>query len=235
MSWQKYLLVPKLMWHGIRARADDATAWNRYWGGIQRTGAEGEVLWDAGSQNEIASSLERLLPRMDSGLPIVDVGCGNGRHTRTLASHFPKALGIDLSTQAVEKARQESQGLSNVSYEVLDLSVPGAGRKRATGLGDVNVYVRGVFHILDHPRLVAMVSNLRDMLGSRGTLYLLETAHQGSPLDYMMSLGATASSIPSPLRRLIESGIRAPRTFGEKRFREYFSEAQWETLASGPA
>lgn len=236
MSWQKFLLVPKLMWHGIRARADDATAWDRYWGGIQRTGAEGEVLWDAGSQNEISGSLERLLPRMNDALPIVDVGCGNGRHTRVLAQHFPSALGIDLSARAIERARQESQGIPNVSYQVLDLCLPGACQQLAAArLGELNVYVRGVFHILDDQRLLAMVRNLRDMLGARGTLYLLETAHQGSPLDYMLSLGATASSMPSPLRRLIESGIRAPRPFDEPRFRQYFPLDQWETLASGPA
>lgn len=235
MSWQKFLLVPRLVWHGIRARGDDETAWNRYWGGIKHTGAEGEVLWDAGSQNEISRSLEQLLPRMDRGLPIVDVGCGNGRHTRVLATHFPRAQGLDLSSEAIEKARQESRGFSNVSYQVLDLSTPGAGKQLAAGLGDMNVYVRGVLHIVEHGRRLEMVRNLRDMLGSRGTLYLLETAHEGSPLDYMMSLGATASSIPSPLRRLIEAGIRPPQNFGERRFRQYFPEHQWQTLASGPS
>ena len=235
MSWRKYLLVPKLMWHGLRARADDATAWERYWGGIQRTGAEGEVLWDAGSQSEITRSLERLLPRMDSSLPIVDVGCGNGRHTRVLAAHFPKAHGIDLSSQAIEKARQESRGVANVSFDVSDLSVPGAGKRLAAELGDMNVYVRGVLHIVEHRRRLAMVRNLRDMLGARGTLYLLETAHEGSPLDYMTSLGATPSWIPGPMRRLIEAGIRAPQSFGELRFRRYFPEAEWEPLASGSA
>lgn len=235
MSWQKYLLVPKLIWHGLRARGDDATAWERYWGRIHRTGADGEVLWDAGSQAEIDGSLQRLLPHMDRTLPIIDVGCGNGRHTRVLAAHFPKVEGVDLSSQAIEKARQESRELSNVSYQVLDMSVPGVGRKLASERGEMNAYVRGVFHIVDHQRRLTMVQNLRDMLGARGVLYLLETAHEGSPLDYMTSLGATPSSIPSPLQRCIEAGLPPPRYFGERRFREYFPEDQWETLASGEA
>jgi hypothetical protein len=41
--------------------------------------------------------------------------------------------------------------------------------------------------------------------------------------------------MPSPLRRCIEAGLRAPQSFGEHRFRQYFAEAQWETLSSGPA
>jgi hypothetical protein len=73
------------------------------------------------------------------------------------------------------------------------------------------------------------------MMGSRGALYLLETAHEGSALDYMMSLGATASWMPSPLRRCIEAGLPAPQNFGERRFRQYFPDDHWETLASGSA
>jgi SAM-dependent methyltransferase len=233
MSWQKYLMVPKLIWHGLRAPGDDAVAWERYWGGVQRTGADGEVLWDAGSQSEIERSLRQLLPHMDRTLPIVDVGCGNGRHTRVLAAHFPTALGLDVSSQAIEKARQESRDFPSVSYRVLDASTPGAGRTLAQELGDMNLYVRGVFHILAHPRRLAMVQNLRDMLGERGLLFLVETAHEGSPLDYLASLGATPGSIPAPLQKCIESGIRAPQNFGERRFRQYFPEDAWETLASG--
>jgi SAM-dependent methyltransferase len=234
MSWQKYLMVPKLIWHGLRAPGDKTAAWERYWGAVQRTGADGEVLWDAGSQNELERSLKQLLPHMDRGLPIVDVGCGNGRHTRALAAHFPTALGLDVSSQAIERARQESRDQANVSYRVLDASVPGIGQTLARELGDMNIYVRGVFHILDHPRRLAMVQNLRDMLGERGMLFLVETAHEGSPLDYLTSLGATPSSFPTPLQRCIESGLPAPRNFGERRFRQYFPDKAWETLASGP-
>ncbi len=234
-SWQKYLLVPQLIWHGLRAPGDDTTAWDRYWGDIQRTGAHGEVLWDAGSQGEIESSLERLLPQMDRTLPLIDVGCGNGRHTRALAAHFPGVLGVDMSAQAIERARLESQGVANVSYRVLDASVPGTGQQLAREFGEVNIYVRGVFHIVDHRRRLAMVRNFREMLGGRGALYLLETAHPGSALDYMVSLGATPAFIPEPLRRCIRSGLRAPESFGERRFRKYFPEGAWHTLASGPA
>jgi SAM-dependent methyltransferase len=233
MSWQKFLLVPRLMWHGIRAGGDATKAWERYWSGIQRTGADGDVLWDAGSEAELSQSLERLLAHMDRSLPVLDVGCGNGRHTRVLAAHFPAAHGLDLSSRAVERARQESRDFTHVSYRVLDASQPGVGRQLADELGEVNAYVRGVFHILEHSQRLSLVRNLRELLGRRGVLFLLETAHEGSPLDYLESLGATATSIPAPLQRCIESGVRPPVAFDERMFRKYFPEEAWETLACG--
>ncbi len=39
----------------------------------------------------------------------------------------------------------------------------------------------------------------------------------------------------STLLRCIAAGIRPPQNFGERRFRQYFPEEQWETLASGPS
>ena len=233
MSWQKFLLIPRLAWHGVRAPSDAAKAWERYWGGIQRTGADGDVLWDAGSEAELSQSLQRVLSHMDRTLPILDVGCGNGRHTRALAPHFPAAHGLDLSSRAIEKAREESRDVSNISYRVLDASQPGVGRQLAEELGEVNAYVRGVFHILDPEHRLGMVRNLRELLGRRGVLFLLETAHEGSPLDYLQSLGATATSIPAPLRRCIASGVRPPEAFDERMFRKYFPEGEWETLACG--
>lgn len=233
MSWQKFLLVPRLMWHGLRGPGDAAKAWENYWSSIQRTGADGDVLWDAGSEAELSRSLGQVLSHMERTLPVIDIGCGNGRHSRALAAHFASVVGLDLSSTAVEKARQESKGLTNVSYEVLDASAPSAGQVLAQRFGECNAYVRGVFHVLSPQHRRRMVENLRTLLGLRGVLFLLETAHHGSPLDYLESLGATATSIPEPLKLCIQSGVRAPVSFNERVFREYFPATGWETLECG--
>src|SRR5690349_7066403 len=138
MSWHKYLLIPKLMWYGMRASRDNVVAWDRFWACVQRTGPGGDVLWDAGSDAEIAGALGQLRPHLDPTLPIVDVGCGNGRYTRLLASLFPQALGIDVSTHALAKARDESRNVANVSYRVQDVGRPEVGRQLATELGELN-------------------------------------------------------------------------------------------------
>jgi SAM-dependent methyltransferase len=163
-------------------------------------------------------------------LPIVDVGCGNGRFTRLLATVFPRALGVDFSPHAIERARAESSGASNISFQILDISEDGAGDQLA---GEANVFVRGVLHVLDPKRRETAVTNLRRALGTRGTLYFSETNIEGNPLDHLEFQGATATSMPDPLRRCIAAGIRPPSHFGDDERERFFGSSAWRTLESG--
>jgi SAM-dependent methyltransferase len=210
MSLRKLLLIPQLIWYGVRAPRDQAKAWDRFWAGIRRTGPGGEVLWDAASKEELDGVLARVTTRMDAGLPVVDVGCGNGRFSRLLAARFPRVLGIDVSPQAIERAKEESRGVENVSYRVLDASAPGVGRSLAGELGEVNVLMRGVFHVFDAGQRARAVENLAAMMGERGVIYCAETNYEGDPLDQLVTQGATPTTMPEPLRKCIEAGIKPP-------------------------
>jgi tRNA/tmRNA/rRNA uracil-C5-methylase (TrmA/RlmC/RlmD family) len=64
------------------------------------------VLWDAANQEELDGVVARVLAHMDQSLPLVDVGCGNGRFSRLLAAHFPKVLGVDISAHAIKRANE---------------------------------------------------------------------------------------------------------------------------------
>jgi SAM-dependent methyltransferase len=143
MSWRKYLLVPKLIWSSRRASRNQQVAWDRFWASVRRTGPGGDVLWDAGSEYEIEDTVRRLRPHLDPSLSIVDAGCGNGRYTRALAAYFPRAVGIDVSPHAIERAREESKDVESVSFRVEDVGLPQVGRKLAAEFGDANIYVRG--------------------------------------------------------------------------------------------
>jgi SAM-dependent methyltransferase len=233
MSWRKLTVIPQLIWYGLRAPRDQAKAWDRYWGDIRKTGIDGDVLWDAASTVELEAVRARVRAHFDAALPLVDVGCGNGRFTRALAAQFPKALGVDFSPSAVERARAESADAANVSFQVLDISAAGAGDELARALGDVNVFVRGVLHVLDPARRAAAVDNLKRALGARGTLYFSETNIEGNPLDHLEFQGATATSMPDPLRRCIAAGIRPPSHFGDPERERFFASSAWKTLESG--
>ncbi len=234
MSWRKYLLVPKLIWYSRRASQNQQVAWDRFWASVRRTGPGGDVLWDAGSEYEIEDTVHRFSPHFDPSLPIVDAGCGNGRYTRALAAYFPLAVGIDVSPHAIERAREESRDVESVSFRVQDIGLPQVGRKLAAEFGDVNIYVRGVLHVLPPKQRQTLVQNLRDLLGTRGTLYLVETALKGDPLDHLEYQSATQGSIPDPLLKCIVNGVRPPVHFDESQFRMYFANEHWKTLDCGP-
>ncbi len=57
---------------------------------------------------------------------ILDLGCGRGRHSITLARRGYKVKGIDISEEAVKKASAKANeiGLDNIEFEVRDMRNP---------------------------------------------------------------------------------------------------------------
>ena len=66
-AWQKYLMIPRLVRMSRSAPKDRPLAWDRYWSGIEATGAGGEVLWDSGSDHEFRGYRDVLLRHFDPG------------------------------------------------------------------------------------------------------------------------------------------------------------------------
>jgi ubiquinone/menaquinone biosynthesis C-methylase UbiE/DNA-binding transcriptional ArsR family regulator len=64
-------------------------------------------------------AIEKLLPR---GLVIADVGCGTGSLTFELARFAEKAIGIDLSTEMLRRARElaKARRVRNVEFRIGD-------------------------------------------------------------------------------------------------------------------
>lgn len=234
MSYRKFLVLPRLILSGIRAPKDVRAAWNAYWGGIRRTGAGGDVLWDGASETELRwcrETAERFLPRE---LPVVDLGTGNGRYARMLASVFPRTIGVDFSERAVELAKNESKGIGNLEFRAADVTDHGWASALHGELGDANVFVRGVFHVLTPPEVQAAASTIETLLGTRGVLLFQETAFPGSALDYIESLTKQGQALPAPLGRCIESGLRPPRHFSAAELDRFFPAERWDRLAAEP-
>jgi SAM-dependent methyltransferase len=231
----KYLLIPQLMWYGVRADRNPARGWDRFWASVRRTGSGGEVLWDGASAEEMDGVRARALADMATDLPVVDVGCGNGRFSRLLAGSFPQVLGVDISANAVRRAEEESADVDNVTYRVLDVTAADAGKQLFGQLGEANVFLRGVLHLLDTEQRERAVANLRDMIGQRGVVYFAETNFPGDPLDELVALGVTPTSMPEPLRKIMAAGlVKPPRHIGEAQLETMFPAEHWETLKSGP-
>lgn len=100
--------------------------------------------------------------------PVLDVGCGPGRHVRALLERGVVALGIDLTPQLVEAAR--GRGIDALERCVFG-PLPGSGRWRSVLLLDGNIGIGG-----DPAALLRRVGQL---LAPDGRL-LVETAPPGA-------------------------------------------------------
>lgn len=230
MRWSRALLIPHVIRLSVRAPRDVSARWDRYWAEIEATGDDGDVLWDSSSSDEAYRYLDLLSAHAEPGLPVVDVGCGNGRVTRVLAAGFPRATGLDLSEHAVTRARLEAAGTPNLDFRVADMTAPGAGRDLGAELGPCHVFVRGVLHVLDPPARRRLASNVGDLLGGRGTLLIAETNYAGPLLGYLESLGAGPTGLPRPLARAISAGLPRPSSFGHAELTDSFPPDRWDRV-----
>jgi SAM-dependent methyltransferase len=234
VSWRKYLLVPRLAAAGLRHRPDPDDAWQSYWSGVGSTGPGGEVLWDGAGDQELRWWRDTTRRYFDRTLPVLDVGCGNGRLSRLVAADFPSVLGIDVSPAAVDLARRESRGLDRVAFRQADITADGVGADLAAELGPANVIIRGVLHVLDDDQQQRAVEALATVLGDRGAVVLLETNWHGDALDYLEYLGGRSGRLPPAVDRLIKVGVPRPSSLGPSQVSDLFPPSGWEVVASGP-
>ncbi|WP_193340993.1 class I SAM-dependent methyltransferase [Pseudarthrobacter sp. AB1] len=230
---RQYLILPKLIRLSISAPKNRTVAWDRYWAGIARTGARSDVLWDSGTDHELLGYGDVLRRHFDPGLPVVDVGCGHGAFSRALTAFSPKVLGVDVSAHAVARARDESAGVDGVSYLACDMTEPGAGASLVEST-DANVFVRGVLHVLAPAEQAALMENLRQLVGARGTVFLAETNFQGNPVEYVAHLGASLRSIPAPLELAIRK-LPMPGRFGPEELASVMPKDRWTLVEDGAA
>jgi len=75
--------------------------------------------------NKLADLIEENIPK-HSHPKLVDVGCGRGRHSISLAARGYHVTGFDLSPQAIEKARNiaNKRGLKHLQFLVNDMREP---------------------------------------------------------------------------------------------------------------
>ncbi len=236
MRWTRALLLLHVIRLALRAPRDVSTRWDRYWAGVENTGDDGDVLWDASSSPETQRYLDLLTEHADMALPVVDIGCGNGRFTRQLASGFGHAVGVDLSPHAIARAVRETPPapgraeFRNPEFRRADMTAPGAGAQLAGELGECNVFVRGVLHVMPAHTRRALALTVRDLVGTRGTLLIAETNYPGPLLGYLENLGAGPRGLPPPLARAISAGLPRPAPCGDAEIDDAFPPDGWDRV-----
>ena len=226
--------APWIAWYRLRGSKprDYRGQWETYWSRARSGNGENDVLWDLDDDHEISEALDRLEEHLDRSLPFLDLGCGNGRRARFLAGRFERVVGVDVSAAAVELARSQWADGDGLDFRVLDGTDREAVEQLAAEHGPMNIYMRGVFHVIHERDREAFITNLARLLGDRGTLYQIET--DGQALRYFLAHPEKSpSGLPVLMHKVVSAGI-VPHGFGETDCRRWYQDRGWSVLHSGP-
>ena len=122
--------------------------------------------WDIGRPQQ---AFLRLADRGLLSGRLLDAGCGTGEHALLAAARGAEAMGIDISPQAIARAREKAaaRGLP-ARFEVADvLSLEQLGMTFDT------VIDSGVFHVFDDQDRARYVTSLGSVLRPDGCCYLM--------------------------------------------------------------
>ncbi|MFI9819651.1 class I SAM-dependent methyltransferase [Streptomyces sp. NPDC052013] len=203
-------------------------AWEGFW--REAPDEQGAVFWDAEPALTVARHLALFEPHLsDPGLPLVDLGCGNGTQTRFLADRFPHVLGADLSAAALDHARTADPA-GQAAYRQLDAADKSAAQALHAELGDANVYVRGVLHQCDPDDRQPLADGIATLVGDRGRAFLVEPSQAAGAV--LKELATSPSGPPPKLEPVLRHGI-APVAVADAAVPEFLTAAGLTVLASG--
>ena len=116
--------------------------------------------------------------------PVLDIGCGPGRHAHALSERGVAALGVDVAPAAVALARR--RGAIALRRSVFD-PLPGTGRWRSALLLDGNIGIGG------DPR--RLLTRIRDLLRFDGSLFVEVDPPETASTNTLarIEMGASAS------------------------------------------
>lgn len=132
--------------------------------------------------NKLADLIEREIPASD--FPhILDLGCGRGRHSITLAERGYSVLGIDLSKEVIKKASDiaRERGLKNLHFEVGDMRRPLDKKFDAV----VNLFTSFGYFLRDNEN-ARVIKSVETMLDESGVFIL----------DYLNAYKVSENLIP---------------------------------------
>ncbi|MCL2730886.1 MAG: class I SAM-dependent methyltransferase [Actinomycetia bacterium] len=211
----------------MRVSAEYEQSWERFWQDAPE--GTGGVFWDADASETVAVHEPHFAAHFDPGLPLVDLGCGNGTQTRWLAGRYRRVVGVDLARAAVALARRDDpHGLA--AYEQLDAVDAEAVARLHAELGDVNVYMRGVLHQSRTTDRAALVAGIAALTGERGRVFAVELAEAAK--EVLLGLAGGPQGPPLKVRAIFAHGI-APGEVADAAVPGYFHEAGLRVLAEG--
>jgi ubiquinone/menaquinone biosynthesis C-methylase UbiE len=203
-------------------------------GGVPYTafGRFQEIMAEDSGQTVVAALMDSiihlvpgLVEGLESGIEVLDVGCGSGRAINLMAKSFPKSRfsGYDFSEEAIAtgRAAAEQQGLTNVRFEVKDVTNLDASEQYKL------ITAFDAIHDQAHPAKV--LKEIANALHPEGTFLMQDIAassyvhknidHPVGPLLY------TLSCMHCMTVSLALNGAGLGAMWGEEKAREMLQEA----------
>jgi SAM-dependent methyltransferase len=108
--------------------------------------------------------LARWLPLVAEramGLPVLELGCGGGRDSAVLAAAGHRVVGVDLSAEAVERARQR---VPSAAFHCQDIRAPFPVERAGVVVASLSL------HYFPWPETAALVERIGRLLEPAGVL-----------------------------------------------------------------
>lgn len=176
-----------------------------------------------------------LSERLTAGARVADIGCATGSSTNALARAFRNSTftGYDIIENFIDRARREAaaEGLSNASFELLDVSGFPVEPKLDC------VFALDVIHDLPDP--LGTLRRIREALAPDGTLVMVEpdnssslSANLDNPIATLMYTASTLHCIPVSLAN---GGEGHGLVWGRERATEMLQAAGFTSVTRHPA
>jgi SAM-dependent methyltransferase len=204
-----------------------AKAWESFWEDAPQE--QGGVFWDAEPELTVVRHLAFFADHFDPGLPLVDLGCGNGTQTRYLAGRYGRVVGLDLAHAAVARARRvDPHGLAE--YRTADAVDTDVLRALHDELGDANVYMRGVLHQCEPADRSRLVDGIAILTGQRGRVFAVEPSQAAKGV--LVGLANDPAGPPPKIGAVLAHGI-APGEVEDAAMPRYFEAAGLDVFRTG--
>jgi SAM-dependent methyltransferase len=135
---------------------------------------------------------------------VLSLGCGDGSLECRIAPHVGEIVGVDISTVAIERARDKScaAGLNNAIFLVCDSSAASF-----PDLGAFDVVATFAFlHHLDDARILEVLHSARSVLRSGGAFYSTEPSRRRMVRHFAGFVRRSYDRYHSPEERELDPG-----------------------------
>jgi len=170
-------------------------------------------------------AMEGVVPRLEEGAKVADIGCGHGASTIILARAFPKStfLGFDFHEPSIQEARRRAAD-AGVDKRA---SFAKASAKEFPGQDFDLVCFFDCLHDMGDP--VGAARHAHQALKPGGTVLLVEPFANDSLEQNLSAVGrlfyAASTCVCTPNSLSQEVGLGLGAQAGEKRLRHVFMEA----------